>query len=64
MEQIFPMKTEEKEPQKVSLLTAARLMEDNKDEPFVLFPTDNTKRIYERQPLREFLADCMFFVER
>lgn len=52
------------EPQKVTLLTAARLMEDSDDEPFVLFPTDDTKRCYERQTLREFLADCMFFVNR
>lgn len=62
MEQITPKTGPE--PQKVSLLTAARLMEDNGDEPFVLFPTDDTKRCYERQTLREFLTDCMFFVER
>lgn len=66
MEQIFPKapKKIKADPQKVTLLTAARLMEDSGEEPFVLFPINEAKTKYERQPLREFLMDCMFFVER
>lgn len=59
MERIYP-----KEPEKISLLEAAKLMEFSNSELFVLHPEDETRKKYVRQTLEEFLEDCMFFVER
>lgn len=58
MERIYPKKAEE--PIMISLLEAARMAE-NGGEPFVLFPTDDERHTYERQTLKEFVEDCMFF---
>lgn len=60
MERIY--KKEEKW-RPVSLREAAEMREIHKEEVFVLFPTDDTHRIYEKQPLEEFIEDCRFFVE-
>lgn len=60
MERIYP-KEERWRP--VSLREAAEMQEIHKEGVNVLFPTDDSHRIYKRQTLEEFIEGCMFFVE-
>lgn len=60
MERIYP-KEERWRP--VSLREAAEVWEIHKEGVIVLFPTDDTHRIYERQTLEEFMKDCKLFIE-